>query len=77
MSMLQPKNGAPPLSIQCSSSLGGVGSLSLLADQAMLDAISYVCVHTWPPIRTTEGAKQLVPPAMPKGIMLYPPAVKH
>ena len=26
-------------------------------------------VHAWPPIGTTEGAKQLVPPAMPKGIM--------
>ena len=35
----------------------------------MPDAISYVCVHTWPPIGTTEGTKQLVPPTMPKGIV--------
>ena len=35
----------------------------------MPDATSYIHVHTWPPIGTTEGAKQLVPIAMPKGIV--------
>ena len=40
-----------------------------MADRAMPDAISYICVHAWPPIGTAEGAKQLVPPAMPKGIV--------
>ena len=35
----------------------------------MLDTISYIYVHAWPPIGTTKGAKQLVPPAMPKGIV--------
>ena len=35
----------------------------------MLDTISYICVQTWPPIGTTEGAKQFVPPAMPKGVV--------
>ena len=35
----------------------------------MPDAISYVHIHAWPPIGTTEGAKQLVPPAIPKGIV--------
>ena len=35
----------------------------------MPDAISYIFVHTWPPIRTTEGIEELVPPTMPKGIM--------
>ena len=35
----------------------------------MPDTISYVCMHTWPLIGTTEGAKQLVLPAMPKGVM--------
>ena len=40
-----------------------------MADQAMLDAINYVHMYTWPPIGTLEGTKQLVPPAMPKGIM--------
>ena len=67
--MLHPMNGAPPLSIQHSSSLGQCGRFVLLADQAMPDAIGYICMHTWPPIGTTEGTKQLVPPAMPKGVM--------
>ena len=40
-----------------------------MADQAMLDAISYIHMHTWPLIGTTEGAKQLVPHAVPKGIV--------
>ena len=33
------------------------------------DAISYICMHTWLPMGTTEGTKQLVPPVMPTGIM--------
>ena len=40
-----------------------------MADQATLDAISYICMHTWPPIGSKEGAKQLVPPAMPKRVV--------
>ena len=40
-----------------------------MADRAMPDAISYVHVHTWPTIGTTEGAKQHVPPTMPQGVV--------
>ena len=35
----------------------------------MLGAIGYVCIHTWPPIGTMEGAKQFVPPTMPQGVI--------
>ena len=35
----------------------------------MQDAINYVHIYAWPPIGTTEGAKQLVSPKMPKGIV--------
>ena len=67
--MLQPTNGAPPLSIQHSSSLGGMGGLSRWqTEQCQMQ--SAMSMHTWPPIGTMEGAKQLVPPAMPKGIMV-------
>ena len=40
-----------------------------MADQAMPDAINYVLIHACLPIGTTEGTKQLVPHAMPKGIV--------
>ena len=40
-----------------------------MADRATLDAISYICMHTWPQIGTLEGTKQLVPPAMPKVVV--------
>ena len=49
--------------------LGWHGWFILLADQAMLDSINYLCVHAWPLKGTTEGAKQLVPPVMPQGIV--------
>ena len=43
--MLYPMNGAPPLSVQCSFSLGSTVQLVLLADQAMLDVIAYIYMH--------------------------------
>ena len=48
---------------------GWCGWFIPLADRATLHAINYIHMHTWPPIRTMEGAKQLVPPTMPKGII--------
>ena len=35
----------------------------------MLDKISYICVHDWPPIGTAEGVKQLILPEVPQGVM--------
>ena len=35
----------------------------------MPDTIGYICMHTWPRIGTTEGATQLIPPAVPKGVV--------
>ena len=49
----------------------------LLADQAMPDAIGYVCMHAWPPIGTTEGAKQLVLACSAPGSCVCLPAVVH
>ena len=40
-----------------------------MADQAMPDIIGYVCMYAWPPIGIMEGAKQIVPPTAPQGVM--------
>ena len=40
-----------------------------LVDLATPDGIGHVNVHTWLPIGTTEGGKQFVLPALPKGVV--------
>ena len=40
-----------------------------MANLAMLDVIDYVHMHAWSPIGPMQGTNQLIPPAVPQGVM--------